>query len=50
MSIEELVGRLQISEGIDAEEHEATMASNAEQLHLIEAQWEARQRQHGGKE
>jgi len=50
MSIEELVGRLQVVEDADAEEQEAVHGGNAGQLLLTEEQWEARRRQHIGKE
>ena len=50
MSIEELVGRLQVAEDADAEDREATNGGNAGQLLLTEAQWEARRRQCRDKE
>ena len=50
MSVEELVGRLQVAEDADAEEHEAGNAGNAGQLLLTEAQWEERRHQRGAKE
>lgn len=50
MSIEELVGRLQVVEDADAEEQEAVHGGNAGQLLLTEEQWEARHRRHTGKE
>jgi len=50
MSIEELVGRLQVVEDADAEEQEAIHGGNAGQLLLTEEQWEARRRRHTGKE
>jgi len=50
MSIEELVGRLQVAEDADAEDREATDGGNAGQLLLTEAQWEARRRQRRDEE
>ncbi|RLM69158.1 hypothetical protein C2845_PM17G10780 [Panicum miliaceum] len=50
MTIEELVGRLQVAEDADAEEQEAANAGNAGQLYLTEEQWEARRRRGRSKE
>ena len=50
MSIEELVGRLQVAEDANAEEQEAVHGGNAGQLLLTEEQWEARRRRDIGKE
>ena len=50
MSIEELVGRLQVAEDANAEEQEAVHGGNAGQLLLTEEQWEARRRRHIGKD
>jgi hypothetical protein len=50
MSIEELVGRLQVAEDADAEDQEAAGAGHVGQLLLTEEQWEARRRQRSGKE
>ena len=47
MSVEELVGRLQVAEEADAEE---PAADHAGRLFLTEEQWEARRRQRDGKE
>jgi hypothetical protein len=47
MSMEELVGRLQVAEDADAEEHEASNGDNTGQLLLTHEQWASRQRQHG---
>lgn len=49
MSIEELVGQLQVVEDADTKECEMTNAWNTEQLLLTEAQWEAKQCQCGNK-
>ena len=50
MSIEELVGRLQVAEDADAEDREVTNGGNAGQLLLTEAQWEAHRRQRRDEE
>ncbi|CAN6215165.1 unnamed protein product [Urochloa humidicola] len=50
MSVEELVGRLQVAEDADNEDQEAANPANSGQLLLTEAQWEARRRQRSGKE
>jgi hypothetical protein len=42
MSMEELVGRLQVAEDADTEEQEATNGGHIEKLLLTEEQWEAR--------
>lgn len=47
MSVEELVGRLQVAEDADAEDH---VEAHGEQLLLTEEQWEARRRQRREKE
>ncbi|EEE63110.1 hypothetical protein OsJ_17918 [Oryza sativa Japonica Group] len=47
MSVEELVGRLQVAEDADAEDH---VEAHSEQLLLTEEQWEARRRQRRDKD
>jgi hypothetical protein len=47
MSMEELVGRLQVAEDADAEDQGATNGGHTEQLMLTKEQWEARRHQHG---
>ncbi|CAN6341709.1 unnamed protein product [Urochloa humidicola] len=48
MTLDELVGQLQVAEEADAEDELVAKTGSAEQLLLIEAQWKARSRQHGG--
>ncbi|CAN6373153.1 unnamed protein product [Urochloa humidicola] len=48
MSLDELVGQLQIAEQADAEDVAVAKAGGGEQLLLTEAQWKARSRQRGG--
>jgi hypothetical protein len=48
MSLDELVGRLQIAEEADAEDEPVAKTGSGEQLLLTKAQWEARSRQRGG--
>ncbi|CAN6275346.1 unnamed protein product [Urochloa humidicola] len=50
MSLDELVGRLQIAEEADVEDQAPVAASGGDgQLYLTEAQWEARRRQRNGR-
>ncbi|CAN6238154.1 unnamed protein product [Urochloa humidicola] len=48
MSLDELVGQLQVAEEADAEDDPVVNAGSGEQLLLTKAQWEARSRQRGG--
>ncbi|CAO2174357.1 unnamed protein product [Urochloa humidicola] len=48
MSLDELVGRLQIAEEAGDEDEPETKTGSGEQLLLTKAQWEARSRQRGG--
>ncbi|CAN6333479.1 unnamed protein product [Urochloa humidicola] len=48
MSLDELVGQLQVAEQADAEDEAVAKAGGGDQLLLTRAQWEARSRQRGG--
>jgi hypothetical protein len=48
MTLDELVGQLQVAEDADAEDEPATKGGSGDQLLLTKGQWEARSRQHGG--
>ncbi|CAN6204163.1 unnamed protein product [Urochloa humidicola] len=48
MSLDELVGQLQVAEEADTEDDPVVKAGSGEQLLLTKAQWEARSRQRGG--
>jgi hypothetical protein len=48
MTLDELVGQLQVAEDTDAEDEPATKGGSGDQLLLTKGQWEACSRQHGG--
>ncbi|CAO2187993.1 unnamed protein product [Urochloa humidicola] len=48
MSLDELVGQLQVAEQADTEDEVVAKAGGGDQLLLTQAQWEARSRQRGG--
>jgi hypothetical protein len=48
MTLDELVGQLQLAEEADAEDEPVAKAGSGEQLLFTKAQWEARSRQSGG--
>jgi hypothetical protein len=48
MTLDELVGQLQVAEDADAEDEPAAKGGSGDQLLLTKVQWEARSHQHGG--
>jgi hypothetical protein len=48
MTLDELVGQLQVAEDADAEDEPVAKGGSGDQLLLTKGQWEARSRQHGG--
>jgi hypothetical protein len=50
MTLDELVGQLEVAEDADTEDEPTTKGGSGDQLLLTRAQWEARSRRHGGGE
>jgi hypothetical protein len=50
MTLDELVGQLEVAEDADTEDEPTAKGGSGDQLLLTRAQWEARSRRHGGGE
>jgi hypothetical protein len=48
MTLDELIGQLQVAEDADAEDEPTAKGGSGDQLLLTKGQWEARSHQHGG--